>query len=417
MKVQGGIGSVYGTSRDRPFDRWFRYPAGFSADALALAVAAAAPQGARVVDPFCGAGTVPFALPEGNSEFVGIEAHPLIAELAALKLRARPGTPDGLRVAAAQLVDDATPSDPEKEHPLVHRCFDPPVLARLAGLRDALAARPGQPWSAHLRWALVGALRDVASVKVGWPYQRPALRREPPHADPSARVVARAHAMADDLESRPVPPTGRIVRGDARTPAAWRAASTGEPFAACVTSPPYLNNFDYADATRLELFFLRRAASWAEMCRTVRAGMVTATTQQTRRSRAQRSLTSLRRYPHLHASIVHLTDRLAHERAQRSRGKEYDQLLPSYFADLARVLHRLHENTSPGAKAAWVIGDSAPYGVHVDTPHLVARLAEDIGFTTLEVVGVRSRGLRWRTNGTRHQVPLVEQLVVFAHSG
>lgn len=415
VEAQRGIGAVYGTSRERPFDRWFRYPAGFSSDALALALTAAAPPaGGRIVDPFCGAGTVAFALPKASGEFAGIEAHPLIAELAALKLCAAPGPLLALRDAAASLVEDAEPAEPHREHPLVQRCFEPAVLATLGGLRDALARRRRNRWAVHLRWALLGTLRDVASVKVGWPYQRPALPREAPYGDPAARLIARADAMADDLAGRLDPPAGRIVCGDSRTPAAWRTAAKGERFAACVTSPPYLNNFDYADATRLELFFLRRATSWAEMCATVRAGMVTATTQQTRRTRARRALAALHPYPCVHEEVATLTTRLTDERARRRRGKEYDQLVPTYFAELARVLRQLYVHSAPGARSAWVIGDSAPYGIHVDTPRLVGLLAQNIGFVSVDILDVRSRGLRWRTNGTRHQVPLAERLVSFA---
>jgi hypothetical protein len=413
---QRGIGAVYGTSREQPFDRWFRYPAGFSRDALALAVEAAdISKTGRVADPFCGAGTVAFALPEG-AELVGIEAHPLIAELARLKLRAQPRSGPELRRTAERLIDEAEPADPNGEHELVQRCFTPEVLTVLAGLRNSVE-QTRSPWREHLRWALLGVLRDVASVKVGWPYQRPALAREAPYSDPRARFSARVDAIAADLESRPTPPPGKVVKGDARTAASWRTATSGGKFTASVSSPPYLNNFDYADATRLELYFLRRAVSWGDMCRTARAAMLTATTQQTKRQTGARALQRLRRFPGVSAEIVELTDSLRAERTQRDRGKEYDQLLPSYFWDLARVLQHLYKHTVPGAKCSWVIGDSAPYGVFVDTPRFVSSLAAEIGFEAMAAEVVRSRGLRWRTNGTRHQVPLTEQLIVFRHPG
>src|SRR4051794_3624165 len=84
-KAQRGIGSVYGTSRNRPFDRWFRYPAGFSPDALQLAAdATGIGPGAVVVDPFFGSGATAVGLP--GVSVVGIEAHPLISDLAAAKL-------------------------------------------------------------------------------------------------------------------------------------------------------------------------------------------------------------------------------------------------------------------------------------------------------------------------------------------
>src|SRR5439155_24235590 len=112
--------------------------------------------------------------------------------------------------------------------------------------------------------------------------------------DASARFGQRVEMMAEDLENGERP-TGRVVHGDARSVTAWRRAGSG--FGACITSPPYLNNFDYADATRLELFFLGIVSSWAEMCTEVRGDMVTATTQQSGRARAQRAAARLRAYP------------------------------------------------------------------------------------------------------------------------
>lgn len=413
MTTQRGIGAIYGTSRQRAFDRWFRYPAGFSPDALDLA-AAALPAAGPLVDPFFGSATSAVGL--AGRAVVGIEAHPLIADLAAAKIARAPGDGAGLRRAAASLVAAAggLQADPAHEHELVRSCFSPDVLARLAALRDVLAVRPRNPWRRHLRWALLATLRDVASVKVGWPYQRPSLSRRPPHSDPAVRLLARAEMIADDLDNASTRPVGRVVCGDARLAGSWTRASTDGPFAGCVTSPPYLNNFDYADATRLELYFLKTVSTWRQMCDEVRAGMVIATTQQTAKARADRALVRLRRErPRVAVELVALTEALQCERARRERGKEYDRVLPAYFDDLARVLAHLNQHMSPGAVSAWVIGDSAPYGVYVDTPRLIGELANESGFAVLDDVPVRSRGLRWRKNGSRHQVPLTERLLTF----
>jgi hypothetical protein len=410
-RTQRGIGSVYGTSRERAYDRWFRYPAGFSPEALELALAAVAPaRGSLVVDPFFGAGTASSVL--AGSSVVGIEAHPLIAELAATKLARPPGRANGLRRAAHALAAraDWLTADAEAEHTLVRRCFDPAVLKRLVAMRDALDDGSRSPWRRYLRWALLGTLRDVASVKVGWPYQRPAVEREAPHRDPVARMLERAEMIAVDLENG-VRPSGRVVRGDARSARTWRRAASTGGFDGCITSPPYLNNFDYADATRLELYFLGTVSSWAQMCGEVRSGMMVASTQQSGRRHAERALVRLRRYESVYSEVAELTTRLGVERGRRPRGKEYDQVLPAYFADLARVLVNLHTNSVHRARAAWLIGDSAPYGVHVDTPRLAGALARDVGFALVDDVVVRSRGLRWRTNGSRHQVPLTERLI------
>lgn len=405
------IGTVNGTSRERSFDRWFRYPAGFSASALRASTSALELMpGKTVLDPFCGTATSAFAEVLRDHPFVGIEAHPLIADLARMKLRAV--DQNRLRALGAELGDSVTPGSGGEEHSLVRRCFSPWTLDVLVGLREAIEARRTCPLRHHLRWALLGTLRDVANVKVGWPYLRPDLERVPPHLDAATRFAARCRMMAEDLAD-PRPADAWIVRGDARSASAWSRAAARGPFDASITSPPYLNNFDYADATRLELYFLRRTRSWRELREQVRDGLVVATTQQSTRPAAGRALAALRRHPTTHRRVSALADNLAAERAKRPRGKEYDQLVPTYFADLARILEHLRRHLHPGARSAWVIGDSAPYGVYVDTPAIVLALAADIGFEPVSDEEIRSRGLRWRTNGTRHQVPLSERLIVF----
>jgi hypothetical protein len=364
-----------------------------------------------VADPFLGSAAAAAGLP--GRTVIGIEVHPLIAELAAIKLAEPPGPSDTLRRAATHLLGEASElaPDPAREHPLVQRCFDGDMLMELAALREALGCRPRDPWRRYLRWALLATLRDVASVKVGWPYQRPALERDAPFTDAPTRFLQRVEMIAEDLENEERP-NGRVVRGDARSVTAWRRVRSG--FGACITSPPYLNNFDYADATRLELYFLGTVSSWAQMCARVRGKMVTATTQQSARERAQRAAARLRAYPSAASEIASLTVKLSAERKRRSgRTKEYDQVLPTYFLDIARVLGHVHHHLAAGGRAAWIVGDSAPYGIYVDTPGLIVKLAQEIGFKPHADVVVRSRGLRWRTNGTRHQVPLTERLITF----
>jgi hypothetical protein len=89
----------------------------------------------------------------------------------------------------------------------------------------------------------------------------------------------------------------------------------------------------------------------------------------------------------------------------------------SYFADLQAVLENLRLALAPGARVAWVLGDSAPYDVYVDTPVLLGLLAEELGFEVLDDVFLRPRGAKWRGVGARHQRILSERLLVFRKPG
>ena len=305
------------------------------------------------------------------------------------------------------------------EPDLVRRSFADETLYALVSLRQAVVAHANDPAAEYLKWALLASLRDVAQVKVGWPYQRPAASRKPRHTDVLKRFQARALAIASDLDSVSLDvsasSTARVVTGDSRDSAAWAKLSGSGT--ACVSSPPYLNNFDYADATRLELYFWGDVTTWGDMCREVRADMVTATTQQSSVGEKRDALDVLRGRVELHHSpakeIVALVEEMTTLKKERqTRSKEYDQVAPAYFVAMWDILQNLHDFLEPGSKAVWLVGDSAPYGLYIDTPRLIGQMSEAVGFIFTEDVHLRARGDRWPRNTDRHNVKLAERLIV-----
>jgi hypothetical protein len=407
-------GKKHGADSNSAFDSWFRYPAGFSAEALDTAFKAiSSSKAGPVLDPFTGVGTVGTRARSLGRDFVGIEAHPLVARIARLKLN-RPRSPKSLVRAAERVVKVAVPEKAEDEAELVTRCFSADILEELLGLRSAISAEE-EPWDAYLELALLSLLRDHASVKVGWPYQLPGKPRQPRLAKPRDRFLVLCRRMATDLEAANSTEAW-VTCGDSRKAAAWDTARRREP-TAMISSPPYLNNFDYADATRLELYFSKRVSSWAEMCDTVRSGMVVASTQQSKRRDAEQALAKLEVVPDFHERVCDLVAALCIERKQRPSGKHYDWMVSLYFRDLLQVLLNVKRCLPKNAPIVWVIGDSAPYGIYLDTPKLLNQLGEALGFRVFKEEQIRSRGKRWRTNGSRHQVDLCEKQLVWKAPG
>jgi hypothetical protein len=421
--IASGRGRRHGTSYVNAFDRWFRYPAGFATDyASALLERLHVPENGAVLDCFAGSGVIGTAAQQLGLRFYGIEAHPLIAELARLKLQPAPKTDISLGETSKQLAEAATslirdrlergaPSAPDQAD-LVKRCFDPEHLEALVALRDLIKEGHGEHWSPYLKWALLGCLRELASAKVGWPYQRPSQQRKPMFSAPIKRFLARAEQIESDIAGHSsTGNSGIVVTGDARDPASWKIVEPAS-IEGCVSSPPYLNNFDYADATRLELYFWGDVTSWAQMCLDVRSGMITATTQQSSVGAARDAIERLNESVEVRREVAEINRRLENERKSRKRGKEYDRVVPDYFAGILQVLENLAEAMSPKARCAWLIGDSAPYGVYVDTPRLIGMLAKQAGFTVESDELLRHRGQRWAANAMKHDVKLSERLLI-----
>lgn len=416
-----GLGRKHGTSSNEPFDRWFRYPAGFASDYVAILLENLDIEpGSLVVDPFAGSAVTGTAARRSGLGFFGIEAHPLIAELGALKLRRPPESSDNFVRIAKDLARAASqqarsPDELVTEPDLVRRCFSDRVLGQLAALRELIRHGHADPWSMHAKWALLGTLREVASARVGWPYQRPGSESRPRYNDPLARFSQRASWIAEDLQApgqgRPGSLRSRVLQGDSRNPDSWKPVEEGTALG-CVSSPPYLNNFDYADATRLELYFWGDVTSWSEMCKVVRSKMITATTQQSSVTAARSAYQQIQQFGPVAEKISDLTERLKDQRKSRTRGKEYDRVVPDYFLAISEVLANLATSLATGAPVVWLVGDSAPYGVYIDTPALVGQLAENLGFTLEKDTTLRRRGQRWQTNGTRHNTELSERLLL-----
>jgi hypothetical protein len=120
----------------------------------------------------------------------------------------------------------------------------------------------------------------------------------------------------------------------------------------------------------------------------------------------------LRSYGDVAKAIEDIVEKLTTERTVRRRGKEYDRVVPDYFLAIAQVLEQLATAMQPGASAIWLVGDSAPYGVYIDTPRLISELAQELGFSSEKDVVLRRRGQRWASNTTRHDVELSERMIV-----
>ncbi|MEV4062194.1 DNA methyltransferase [Nonomuraea dietziae] len=424
LEPSSGRGRRHGTSGTAPFDRWFRYPAGFASDyAATLLEHLNLSRRGIIVDPFAGSAVTGTAAQRLGLSFYGIEAHPLIAELGQLKLQVPPAEGrDLIRVGDAligKLNSSGTPSlDNETE--LVRQCFTVETLRQLVSLRQLIRSGEAGEWTRHLKWALLATLRDVASARVGWPYQRPGSQRQPQYKDAVSRIRQRIRLMAGDLDlihgsnSLNMSDDGylsQVVQGDAQDASSWSQLAAGSAIG-CVSSPPYLNNFDYADATRLELYFWGDVTSWAQMCREVRSDMLTATTQQSSVSAAEAASLQLQHYEPIAEKIGALTTQLRQERISRKRGKEYDRVIPAYFTAISRVLSNLAVSLATKAPVVLLVGDSAPYGVYIDTPALIADLSQHLGFVAEKDVILRRRGLRWASNSQRHGVELSERLVL-----
>ena len=416
--------TLYGSFRDSlraPIHRWFTYPAGFSYKLVEQKSREHGLQPGDVVgDPFAGTGTTLLAAKLLGLRSVGVEAHAFVHWVAETKLhldydleRVQSHVAEVLRAAEAQ-------------HPkieiaglwpaLIYKCFTTESLRKLAALRAAvLALDQEQPETQLLKLALTTTLRVVTTAGAGWPYIMPSkYHARTVERDPGTEFSRRCGSMIDDIQTtkllaRPAPHA--LIRGDARR---FDHHVDPESIALIVTSPPYMNNYDYADRTRLETYFWGIYTSWGEITAHVRDHLIMAATTQVRVSAMNgvRSCPEIRKADaQVHADVQAIIAQLREQRRVKRGKKTYDLVTAGYFEDMLRVLKAAYRVLQPGGRFVLVLGDSAPYGVHIPTDELIGRLGVSIGFATYEIEVLRQRGGKWGHNPQRHKVPLRESIV------
>lgn len=77
---------TFSDNTDEPVHRWFRFPAGFSAELVRGVLRAfGVGRGSTVLDPFTGSGTTNVVAKSLGIDSIGVEPHPLLAWVARVK--------------------------------------------------------------------------------------------------------------------------------------------------------------------------------------------------------------------------------------------------------------------------------------------------------------------------------------------
>jgi len=406
LPTEGRHETNFVSNMQLPVHRWFRYSAGFSAAWVEqLLRDSGDPSSMKVLDPFAGSGTTLLAAQSCGAASVGFDSHPFVARVANAKL-AWKSDPHELRNRAADILESFQPNEGLSSVPaLLTKCYTPPVLADLLGLRDVVVARDtGDDISALIWLAYVGIIRRVSHVGTAqWQYVLPNKRKG------TITGVREAFAeqfalMSSDMAWRQTectdPSDTSLLDADARTdghvPKGWATH--------VICSPPYANNYDYADATRLEQTVLGEVSSWGDLKR-LRENLMRSCSQHMTNYDPDEAFSDPLLDP-IREELRIVYKELDAVRSEHGGNKAYHSMVLAYFHDLAHVWKNLRAACAPGALVCFVIGDSAPYGVYVPVERWLGEIAVSVGFSSWHFEKVRDRNIKWKNR--KHRVPLQE---------
>lgn len=393
-----------------PIHRWYRYTAGFSGAWVGNLLEQWKLEGRHhVIDPFAGSGTVMIESMMHGVDSYGVESNPYVFNIAQAKLQWNSieysllykECLDVLKRAKKKVI---TRTDyPE----LISRCFPLETLKRLEALKLSCFEVEDDVVRNFVWFIITSILRSTSPVGTAqWQYIQP-NKSKSKVIDPFVAYADKLSEISDDMllvnSVFGKDSVSNVLKEDARC-----IASIPDGWADMViTSPPYANNYDYADAMRLEMLFWNDIEGWKDLQDKVSVNLVRACTQHV--STLKKSVNSFLESDLLapiHDEIVEKYTLLSEERENHGGKKNYHLMIAAYFYDMAQVFMSLNRVTDDNCKMCFVIGDSAPYGIYIPVDEWLGRLAQAAGFDNYSFEKLRDRNIKWKNR--KHRIPLKE---------
>lgn len=362
--------ATFAPNKKLPVYNWFYFKESFSRDLVSeLAKQFQLDKDTLVLDPFAGAGTTVLTCKQLGVPSIGIDAFPLSVFASQVKLKAN--RMDMQAAIEAEAIIAKMKYEPQRHArpppSIVVRAFSKSNFDDLVFLRQKISELQDDV-KAFLLLALARAAiessyskKDGAVIKI-----RP--RPTPPVRKVFARMVEQMAKEAAAFETKDV--FAAIEMGDAR-----RLDRIGDAtVSAVITSPPYLNNFDYARAYAIEewVCFIHEPV------------------------------------PRPYIGLEKKEDPFLGERG------EMPEVARDYFADMLEVLRELARVCKPGANVAMVVGSGCFVDERrvIDADVLLAELAERLGFATKKILVVNKR---WCTTPARKKIAPARESILFLH--
>ena len=405
-----------------PIQRWFHLKEAYSLDLLGtLLVDWKVDTGSihRVLDPFCGTGTSLLALQKlakdtGRKDLhvVGIERNPFLHFVASTRSQWHQYRPHQFETKYAHLLDGAPKPVPQTLPDLstLHRkdVFSTQMLKRLLAFQGAITNLKSAEKSplllgyASVLEQLSGVRKDGRALRIVPNKQRPSI----------SRALAESwQEIADDIRLAPQyfePITTDVYLGDGRTLQIDANTETDlGSFDLVAYSPPYLNNIDYTEVYKIELWMCGFVAS-REDFRALRY----------RTFRSHPSVRFLNPITIDHAdnlqntkiTLLKLIDALPKDKDRKWRS----DLFKGYFDDIYIALSNQRDHLRDGGWVFCIVGNSLHGSskvpdnrVPVASDLIIALIAREIG---LEVKAIQvARNLKRRTPDSHY---LRESIIV-----
>lgn len=412
--IKKSLKTTFTSNMKLPIHRWYRFSAGFSAEWAKKIISENITDDSQVVlDPFAGSGTTMLASDTIGVSSIGFEAQPFIWKMANSKTNwdINPVlfweyANTILTTAQNNLKDEQLEEYPQ----IIFKSFSEENILKLQSLVHSTKSlssekKIDQKIVNLLIFTISAILRNTAHVGTAqWQYILP--NKKSKGNEPFNEYLKKALQIYNDInlyKKADIKKKSQIFFGSSKN--MDKLANNSVDFV--LTSPPYANNYDYADTTRLEMSFYHEITGWGDLQDKVRKDLVHSSTQSITKLRSKTyELIDDPLLKSIHEDLYNKCKTLENEKNNHGGKKNYYTMIAAYFYDIAQILKELRRVCKPGSRMCWVIGDSAPYGIYIPVDEWIGKIAVNVGFKSYSFIKERDRNVKWKNR--KHTVPLKE---------
>ena len=409
--LKDGGYSNYENTTELPRHRWYYYKEGFSPLLVENAIEQVGIQkDDLIVDPFNGSGTTTLTASLKGHKSLGIEVNPFTAFLSETKVRniktekidfwkdtlienSKKGSESGL-------IGFSTFSETDK---LNKWLFNKPILTAFEGGWNLVNTIPSPDLKKIFRLALISsAMQNCNATKDGKCLRYRDYWFENGFGKETflESLDANIKQIRSDIISHPVKDKPIIINGDSRR--VLNSSGLLDKFKLCITSPPYLNTFDYTDIYRPELF-LGKFVSTRSQLHNLRLKTVRSHIQAKWKSPELSDFGSLYKetIKHVNGNIENLMN------------KKIPLMIQAYFEDMFNILKMLRSKADKDAQLWFVVSNSAYADKQVPVDLIIGDIGSQVGWF-LKEVGVLRYLRKRKTKHSPNIIELRESVVIFS---
>ena len=363
-------------SKNLPRHRWYYFKEGFSPLLVDTAIKKNnIEEKDLIIDVFSGSGTVPLVSSTANIESIGFEVNPFMAFVAEAKLsNIKYSTFDSYLDKVLKGIKEGEVSSLENYSTFSNNgnnekwLFNTSVLRGFEGGWNTTKKIPNEARKLY-RLALVSAtMMNSNAVKDGKCLRYKKNWQELSYSRKSLidNFKENCELISEDLKSTQIPKVATILKGDVRE---TLKTTKIKKFKLCVTSPPYLNSFDYSDIYRPELF----------LCKFV----------TNNNNLGKLRLNTLRSHMQINwdlpkkskfGSVYQNCFNELFKRKELLWNNKIPIMIQAYFEDMEKLLIQLKKKAEKKAQLWIIVSTSAYAGVEIPVDLIIADIGTMIGW-------------------------------------